>query len=435
MKKKKQHRIISLKEMFAYILRRDEPGVRHRRERQMQQDRFMEDAMEGLSLLDEQKAARIVDTLNQRISGTQTNPMRMWYTGIAAGLALLLISGISLLLLDNNKPGQFAQEHQIVEEIAEEIHEIPAVTEDLLNSNTEKMLAAPPPVLMQAKETPQRSSPTPSTASEEIIMEWEMAELPVFAQTEISLAEAVVKEDTGRIFIQETSGARAPSANETIMIRGISSTPAASNGTRKIAGTIVDPGGYGIPGVTLNIVGTTRGTVTDIDGRFEIEVPQNENLRLRASYIGMTNVEMLAQDFNNRTTIMQDDVASLSEVVVIGYGSRRRSVTSGSTSSVSENSYQPAQPVAGFEEYGKYLQSKALLPDSVPYPTLTVKVRAEISGRGRIINLNVLTEASPFDQRAIDIISSGPEWKAAQRGGNSTNENVIIDVEFRKKNN
>lgn len=96
-------------------------------------------------------------------------------------------------------------------------------------------------------------------------------------------------------------------------------------------------------GVSVLVKGTTNGTVTDINGKYNLSnVPSNATLVF--SYIGMTTVE---EPVNGRTTIdvsLSEDVQALEEVVVIGYGTARKVDLTGSIGSVTNDviSKQPA---------------------------------------------------------------------------------------------
>jgi TonB-linked SusC/RagA family outer membrane protein len=89
-----------------------------------------------------------------------------------------------------------------------------------------------------------------------------------------------------------------------------------------VSGTVEDESGILIPGVSVLVEGTTIGTVTDIDGKFEVRVPQGSN-SLSFSFIGF---ETQIVDISNRTSlrvIMREDSKSLDEVVVTAFGVQR----------------------------------------------------------------------------------------------------------------
>jgi TonB-linked SusC/RagA family outer membrane protein len=102
-----------------------------------------------------------------------------------------------------------------------------------------------------------------------------------------------------------------------------------------IKGRVTDQGDKsGLPGVNVLLKGTTNGTTTDANGAYTLSAPEATGT-LVFSYIGYTTEEV---PINNRTTIdvaMVADIKSLSEVVVVGYGTQRKSQLTGAISSVS----------------------------------------------------------------------------------------------------
>lgn len=107
----------------------------------------------------------------------------------------------------------------------------------------------------------------------------------------------------------------------------------------KITGTVTDAStGEPLIGVNILIEGTNQGAITDVNGRFSLDVP-NLNINLVFSYIGYTS-QVVA--LNGRTTFdieLVSDVQTLEEIVVIGYGTQSKRDVSGSVTSVTERSF------------------------------------------------------------------------------------------------
>ena len=96
-----------------------------------------------------------------------------------------------------------------------------------------------------------------------------------------------------------------------------------------IRGKIVDEAGAGLPGVNVIIKGTSTGTTSDANGTYVLNLPPNlTGASLVFSFIGYSTQE---QPINGRTTIdvtLMADVTSLSEIIVVGYGTQeKRDVT------------------------------------------------------------------------------------------------------------
>lgn len=100
-----------------------------------------------------------------------------------------------------------------------------------------------------------------------------------------------------------------------------------------IKGTVVSASDNSpILGVNVVVLNTSRGTTTDFDGNYEIEVSKGEKLQF--SYIGFVSQTITIDDQTTLNISMTEDFAKLEEVVVVGYGARRKSDVTGSVSSV-----------------------------------------------------------------------------------------------------
>jgi len=105
-----------------------------------------------------------------------------------------------------------------------------------------------------------------------------------------------------------------------------------------VKGKVTTTSGEPLPGVNIIVVGTTQGTITDIDGNYSLEVPGNTKLKF--NFIGFTPKEI---QINNRkiiNVILKEDIQSLEEVVVVGYGQMKRSDLTGSVVSVSSDAVE-----------------------------------------------------------------------------------------------
>src|ERR1035437_1920381 len=103
--------------------------------------------------------------------------------------------------------------------------------------------------------------------------------------------------------------------------------------TRPVNGTVKDAHNETLAGMTVKIKGSEQsGTVTDINGRFSITAPASATLVI--SYVGF-NTQSVSASQTSLNVIMEEDTQKLNEVVVIGYGSVKKSDVTGSLSSVS----------------------------------------------------------------------------------------------------
>lgn len=106
-----------------------------------------------------------------------------------------------------------------------------------------------------------------------------------------------------------------------------------------VSGRVVDVFGEPIPGVTVQVEGTTVGAITDLNGNYKLAVP-SENSVLVFSFIGYQSVKATVGSQRTINITLKEDTQALDEVVVIGYGTARKSDLTGSLSSVSSDSYE-----------------------------------------------------------------------------------------------
>ncbi|WP_303312739.1 TonB-dependent receptor [Hymenobacter sp. BT730] len=111
-----------------------------------------------------------------------------------------------------------------------------------------------------------------------------------------------------------------------------------------VAGRVTQPNGDGLPGVTVVVKGTTRGTTTDANGYYSITAPEGSTLVM--SYVGFQRREVPVTGASTSLNVsLQEDTQALSEVVVVGYGTQERATVTGAVSSISGRDIA-TQPVA-----------------------------------------------------------------------------------------
>ena len=102
---------------------------------------------------------------------------------------------------------------------------------------------------------------------------------------------------------------------------------------RTITGTVTDENGELLIGVTVMIKGTTQGSITDIEGKYELRLPEDAK-SIIFSYVGMGTQEVPVENMTSIDITMVPDILGLDEVVVIGYGTARKSDLTGAVISV-----------------------------------------------------------------------------------------------------
>lgn len=104
----------------------------------------------------------------------------------------------------------------------------------------------------------------------------------------------------------------------------------------RVTGKVSDTEGVTLPGVNVLIKGTTKSTITDINGNYSIQVP-NEETVLRFSFVGFKNQFRKVGTKKVMDIILKTSTEALDEIVVVGYGEVRKRDVTGSISKVKES--------------------------------------------------------------------------------------------------
>ena len=107
---------------------------------------------------------------------------------------------------------------------------------------------------------------------------------------------------------------------------------------KQLTGTVVDETDTPVIGANIVELGTTNGTVTDMNGRFSLQV--EEDALIRVSYIGYLDQEISTAGRNNIKVSLAEDMQSLDELVVVGYGVQKKRLVTGANVSVSNETLQ-----------------------------------------------------------------------------------------------
>ncbi|NMH89307.1 TonB-dependent receptor [Flavivirga algicola] len=131
--------------------------------------------------------------------------------------------------------------------------------------------------------------------------------------------------------------------NKQIILVSKSNKETSSALQQTVKGTVVDENGLGVPGASIIVKGTTKGLVTDFDGNFSIQVSPGDVLEV--SFLGYITQSVTIGNQTSIKIVLKEDTAQLDEVVVVGYGTQKRSDIVGAISSVSPKDYEE-QPIA-----------------------------------------------------------------------------------------
>ncbi|HPT11216.1 MAG TPA: TonB-dependent receptor [Bacteroidales bacterium] len=222
--------------------------------------------------------------------------------------------------------------------------------------------------------------------------------------------------------------------------------------TVHIRGTVTSSeDGLGMPGVMISVKGTTLGTMSDNDGKYAIDVPQNAKL-LTFSYVGMKTQEI---DITGKTVVdvvMQPDLQMMDEVVVVGYGVQKKRDVTGAIGSVKGDQIASlATPsfdaqLAG-RTAGVQINTQSGILGETPrmrirgvgsisqgtYPLVVVDgIPVFVGDQGGEASTNALGDINPADIESMEILKDGSA--TAIYGSRAANGVILITTKKGSKN-
>lgn len=103
-----------------------------------------------------------------------------------------------------------------------------------------------------------------------------------------------------------------------------------------VTGQVTDETNFGMPGVNVQVKGTTIGVITDMDGNYSIEVPNSKSV-LVFSFIGYTTQEIAVKNQKKIDVLLKEDTQTLEEVVVVGMGTQKRNTITAAVATVNQD--------------------------------------------------------------------------------------------------
>ncbi|MGQ1891093.1 SusC/RagA family TonB-linked outer membrane protein [Thermophagus sp. OGC60D27] len=185
------------------------------------------------------------------------------------------------------------------------------------------------------------------------------------------------------IFADNYPDRNLPDGNGEGSVRGATETNFIFQQNEKtVTGIVTDENGDPIPGATIQVKGSTFGTITDMDGNYSIEVSSDEVV-LVYSFVGMKTLEVVVGTQILLDVSLEPDVVGLDEVVVIGYGTQRKGdVTSAVASVKSEDFIQGKIQDAAELVKGKIAGLTISKGTGDPNAQSTIRLRGVISLEG-----------------------------------------------------
>lgn len=226
----------------------------------------------------------------------------------------------------------------------------------------------------------------------------------------------------------------------TLLLLSISFPSFAQTGF-EVSGTITDSDNIPIPYVNIVEKGTTNGVVTDFDGNFTIKVADANTSELIISSIGFKKQTLIIDGRSSISVVLQEDLASLDEVVVIGYGSQKRSDVTGAVASANIEAFENAPNTNIAQSLQGTVAGLNIGQVNSAGSTPEISIRGQVSLNGSQSVLIVLdgiqfngslSSLNPNDIESIDVLKDVSS--TAVYGAQAANGVILITTKGGKRN-
>ena len=205
-----------------------------------------------------------------------------------------------------------------------------------------------------------------------------------------------------------------------------------------VSGTITDSDGYTVPGANVVVKGTTNGSISDLDGVYNLSnVPLNSVISF--SFIGMKTSEVPYTGQSKINVKLRNDAIALDEVVAVGYEVKKKSVVTGAISSLNNEQIMKAKPTNAISALGGRVSGVTLMPASGQPGSVPKLVIRGIGTNGNSNPLYVIdglpmsdmNSINPSDIASMEILKDATS--TAIYGARGANGVVLITTRQGKK--
>ena len=395
-------------------------GKRHgeeanRLEREAMNDPFLNDAIDGFDSVEGDHLS-VIGELEKQIAGKNRSHkpfVRYLLAGIAASVALLI--GFSIFMNQENSPAP----ELVQTEIKDTIRKKEIAQKDLAAQKNK------PEVSKIAKET-EKQFIQAKKAIPVVPKAIAMAQISVMEEEEDHILNTVNEKPVNAVILTETDmpvsiAAKPENLATALKTKGLQ---AANNSKSHIfTGTITDEDGFPLPGVSIQAANSNFGTISDMDGKFKLEIPDTTKTKsLLAKYIGY-NPQKIALSSDTQTIRMKPDELALNEVVVVGYGRKRIFNRSTKTTSV-DGALQgrvagldtnSKKTTFGEREFRKYFEENRRTGICAS-GEVTLKARFRIDESGKPTNIEILnSDCDELKGEFLRLMEQSPLWRPKNR--------------------
>jgi len=369
------------------------------------------------------KYASEEDSMNPSESKNKTHSRWIWSLRIAASIALIALVYFAITPL-------FENEKQLaLQNTTEEKQQIDSVPDASIKKSDEL-------IAKTETKTSEKSTSKPEKVTESIkpteadLVSPSGAAAPALADRGEQEKEKISEDQLADVIAESQNVAEAKQPESKKEAAQVARSKSIASGFTSdqtiIQGKVVSAeDGTPLPGVNIIVKGTTTGTVTDMQGNYQL-TSNSRDLTLVYSFIGMQTQEVKAKDQSELTVKLKSDQSQLSEVVVTGYSPKKDDANH-------EPVVKLAEPVGGRRAYDKYLKNSLHYPQEALDNQIKGRVIVQFIVRtdGSLDEFSVLHRLGyGCDEEVIRLVKEGPEWSPTTEDDVPVESKVQVRVKF-----
>ncbi len=401
-------------------------------ERQAMNDPFLQDAIDGFDTINGEHMIDIQNLekeIGKRIRQKSKSGKNRWFTiSIAASIALLIGIGSLILLNVNTDFNEPVIAQSDIKEDSGIMYEDEIILSDPSIAE-EKIISVKKESLEKTSSKPAIGSVTAHTISSATKAHKEgfeingdsanknIIEKDIFKQEMISSTPPVIPIEKKPI--ENKLAGQFPKQSDDISsqlsgtLEGVAVQPVLSK-QRLIYGKITGERGEPIPGANIKLEGTTIGTITDMDGKYSLNIPNDNNDKLVATYLGYETKELAIKD--SVDIQLEPSYLALDEVVVVGYGKTKKKSFTGGVTNIDTDIFEEKEFKAYFEENRQ--------KDICKGEKASLRACFTIDKNGTPTNIKIQkSNCKELEEEVIEMLEAGPEWS-------KTGKKIILNIEI-----
>jgi hypothetical protein len=421
-------------------------------------DALLADAMEGYENSNFSNAKQRLTSIAQQIQGkeqqtakvvtiSQSTNNKQWLR-IAAAIILMVGVGTTIWWVNNQKAVVESHIAYVPEEVkASSATTTPSaviaqpdaivkVPDAVASTKTEKAKPTIPNTGLENAGTGGSAALTTDAIKDETAL-INTATADQIAKAEVDKKQAAIKEQIERTRSKEATtkldpAQPAPSvASSSAENKRVAEDAAIvrnnyNNGSNTFRGRVSNTNGEALASTTFNLRSSNNNIIarTDKEGNFAVQLPDT-NAIVAVETLGYHQQQTnLSANRSNNIVLERGSEASLSETVVIGYGTAKKKANQTAAQKAIEEELRNkgSEPIGGWQSFNQYLQQKLSILKSEEDDVVeddsfnSLKIEFKVNTDGTPVNVQVEgSKNEKFTQKAIEIIKQGPKWKAAKK--------------------